>query len=83
MGREIFACWKCGDRLFALEFEKGRAFQVGTRSSCAACVPELLATLPPGDCEKVLAKLFEPTHKRAGPRNSLGRVAPPTSIPPR
>ena len=82
MGQNLLSCWKCDTRLFEADFEKGTAFQVGGRSSCAACAPELLATLPPAECDKVLAKLFEPVKKRGGTtRRWAGRVAPPTSIP--
>jgi hypothetical protein len=48
MGQEILYCYKCQTRLLGSEFEKGKAFKVGGQSSCAACVKDLLASMPEG-----------------------------------
>lgn len=46
MGQEILYCYKCQTRLLGSEFEKGKAFKVGAQASCAACVKDLLGSVP-------------------------------------
>src|SRR5579883_2081857 len=46
MGQEILYCYKCQTRLLGSEFEKGKAFKVGGQASCAACVKDLLGSVP-------------------------------------
>ena len=83
MGQEILYCWKCNTRILGSDFEKGTAFQVGHRSSCGACASELLATLPPGEREKLLARMFKSKQERGGTSRSTARVHPPTVAPAR
>lgn len=85
MGQAIVYCWKCQKQLRSLDFEQGRAIQVGDRASCAECSGELLATLhskakPPdpasgGD---------RPTSKipsRETPRKGVGRIESSRILP--
>ncbi len=53
MGQEIVYCFKCLTRLTGGDFEKGKAFRSGLKVSCKACLPELLAGLPPDERERV------------------------------
>jgi hypothetical protein len=42
MGQEIVYCFKCQIRLLGSDFEKGKAFRVGTHVACLDCMRELL-----------------------------------------
>src|SRR5262245_10828304 len=46
MGQEILYCYKCQTRLLGSEFEKGKAFKVGDKATCAECAKELFGSLP-------------------------------------
>lgn len=49
MGHEIVYCVRCATRIAGTEFERAKAFRVGGRAICAACLPELLPTFTPAE----------------------------------
>lgn len=57
MGQAIVYCWKCQEKILAADFENGRAFQAGGRTSCQKCAPELAATLPEHERQALLLRL--------------------------
>ena len=70
MGQEIVYCFKCQIRLLGSDFEKGKAFRVGSHVACLACMKTLLADDP--DPEGELER-----RKRA--QMSKGPDAPPST----
>src|SRR5262245_32359205 len=64
MGQEIVYCSKCQKRILGADFEKGLAFEVGNLVSCSTCAADLLKTLPAGEREKLLARMFRATQAR-------------------
>ena len=53
MGHEIVYCVRCATRIAGADFEKAKAFRLGGRSICAACLPELLPTLTPAEQQEL------------------------------
>ena len=45
MGFEILYCARCGDRVLSADFGAGRAFRVGLRPICSACIRRELAAI--------------------------------------
>jgi hypothetical protein len=79
MGQEILYCYKCQTRLLGSEFEKGKAFKVGGKASCADCVKELIASIPEAPIE-VDRKISSSSRIRAIPPDP-SKVKPPTLRP--
>ncbi len=55
MGREIFYCWKCANRIESSAFAKKKAFRYQDKISCDECVFELVADLSAEEQERILA----------------------------
>jgi hypothetical protein len=67
MGEEFFYCWKCQTRLAGADFERGRAFQIRDKISCADCVMDLVAPLPIKEQEAVLMMVKEARERALRP----------------
>jgi hypothetical protein len=76
MGEEYFYCWKCQTRLAGADFERGRAFQIRDKISCADCVMDLVAPLPMKEQEAVLLMVKEAREQARRPHS---RFAIPVS----
>src|SRR5690349_15974353 len=59
MGQEIVYCYKCQTRLMGSDFDKGKAFRVGSQVSCDGCVRDLFSALSPAQAEAEIAHLKE------------------------
>lgn len=52
MGQEIVYCVKCQNRLIGSDFERGKAFKIGSKVSCFDCALELLSDFPDPQAER-------------------------------
>src|SRR5687767_7212480 len=93
MGQEILYCYKCQTRLLGSEFEKGKAFKVGGKASCAVCVKELLDAVPDVGSESERSRKLPSTARlqavgsesssRIKPHRPIQPAAPPPAPPPK
>jgi hypothetical protein len=75
MGQEIVYCFKCQIRLLGSDFEKGKAFRVGSHVACLACMKILLADDPDPQGELERRKRAQMTGAPGGPKSgSTGRI---------
>ena len=86
MGQEILYCYKCQTRLLGSEFEKGKAFKVGGKASCAKCVQDLLAEIPEAQAEYDKARKIASSARitAAASESGSGKYKPATvrNMPP-
>lgn len=73
VGHDVVYCAKCGLRLTAPEFERGKAHRVGGLAYCAPCLPSAVGSLPPDR----LAALLKPP-----PPPAPAAPAPPAAAEP-
>jgi hypothetical protein len=57
MGPVVASCYNCRRPLRAVDFEEGRAIQVGSLAACEACAEPLLARLTPEQRQAIFDKL--------------------------
>jgi hypothetical protein len=76
MGQEIVYCFKCQIRLLGSDFEKGKAFRVGSHVACLACMKALLADDPDPEGELERRKRSQMAKGQDAPASSslLSRV---------
>jgi hypothetical protein len=70
VGREIFYCFNCQERLTGDDLEQGRGFQVSGKVCCADCTEGILAFMPPDEQEtfrRRIARLRPPEEAASEP----------------
>ena len=72
---EVLYCHYCRNRIVGADYNKGAAVQVGNNPCCSSCLPKVMASLPAGQRDKLIATLARVPAPAPAP--APPRVAPP------